>query len=292
MNNNKVWYITGASQGFGLSLVRQLLAAGYRVAATSRDAAKLQKAVTTTANTSATPATEISGDSFLPIEVDLTDAESIRRSIEQTAAVFGTIDVVVNNAGYGMEGTVEELNLQKMRDIFEINVFATIEVTKYALPYMRQQRSGHFINIASVAGFVGAPGWSIYSATKSAVIAFSEVLALDVSELGIKVTVVGPSGFRTGFLTTGSLVSTESQIADYQAVTKARARYAAMDGQQEGDPEKAAALFIGLGEDPEPPLHLWLGSNAVNRAGEKIETMRSELERWKTLSESADFRPA
>ncbi|HEV3324441.1 MAG TPA: SDR family NAD(P)-dependent oxidoreductase [Puia sp.] len=278
MNTTKVWYVTGASRGLGLSLVKQLLAAGYRVAATSRSAGELRKA-----------AGVDDPGRLLPLEVDLTNAGAIRKSIEQTVAVFGAVDVIVNNAGYGMEGTVEELDEQKMRAIFEINVFATINVTRFALPYLRKQRSGHIINISSVAGFVGAPGWAIYSATKSAVIAFSEVLALDVGELGINVTVVGPSGFRTGFLTKDSLDSTESRIADYQAVARTQARYAAMNGKQDGDPEKAAALFIRLAENPAPPLHLWLGANAVDRAGEKIESMGQELEKWKELSVAADF---
>ncbi len=278
MNNNKIWYVTGASQGLGLILVKQLVAAGYRVAATSRSAAGLQQAVSPS-----------DPGNFLPLEVDLTDAEDIRRSIEKTVETFGTIDTVVNNAGYGMETTVEELDVEKMYAIFRINVFATVTVVKYALPYLRKQRSGHIINIASVAGFVGAPGWSIYSATKSAVIAFSDVLALDLEGLGIKVTVVAPSNFRTGFLTKDSLVSTESQITDYQAVARTQARYAAMDGKQPGDPEKAAALFIRLAEDPEPPLHLWLGANAFDRAGQKITALGVELQRWKDLSLAADF---
>jgi NAD(P)-dependent dehydrogenase (short-subunit alcohol dehydrogenase family) len=278
MNNNKIWYVTGASQGLGLSLVKQLLSAGYRVAATSRSVADLQKAV---------PMSDASH--FLPLGVDLTNADKIRESIEQTVAVFGGIDVVVNNAGYGMVGTLEELEEKKMRAIFEINVFATINVVRYALPYLRKQRSGHIINMASVAGFVGAPGWSVYSATKAAVIGFSEVLALDVQDLGIKVTVVGPSGFRTGFLTKNSLDSVESRIPEYQAVTRTQARYAAMDGKQDGDPEKAAALFIRLTQDPEPPLHLWLGANAFERAGEKITSMETELKKWKDLSFAADF---
>jgi NAD(P)-dependent dehydrogenase (short-subunit alcohol dehydrogenase family) len=278
MNTSKVWYVTGASRGLGLSLVKRLLADGYRVAATSRSGRDLQEAA------------GVSDPSrLLALEVDLTSADAIRRSMEQTVATFGTVDVIVNNAGYGMEGTVEELDEKQMRAIFEINVFATINVTKYALPYLRRQRSGHIINLSSVAGFVGAPGWSIYSATKSAVLAFSEVLALDLRELGIKVTVVGPSGFRTGFLTNDSLVSTESQIADYQAVASTQARYAAMNGKQDGDPEKAAALFIQIAENPEPPLHLWLGANALDRAGEKIESMRQELIKWKDLSVAADF---
>ncbi len=279
MSTTKVWYVTGASQGLGLSLVIQLLAAGYHVAATSRSASDLQKAVGLT-----------DPGRFLPLNVDLTSAEDIRHSIEQTIATFGTVNVIVNNAGYGMEGTVEELEEKKMLAIFQINVFATINVIRYSLPYLRKQRSGHIINISSVAGFVGAPGWSIYSATKSAVIAFSEVLALDLQELGIKVTVVGPSGFRTGFLTKDSLVSTETRISDYQSVAKTQARYAGMNGKQDGDPEKAAAIFIQLAENPAPPLHLWLGANAVDRAGEKIKSLDQELKKWKDLSVSADFK--
>ncbi|MDO6429579.1 SDR family NAD(P)-dependent oxidoreductase [Flavitalea sp. BT771] len=278
MSNNKVWYVTGASQGLGLSLVKQLLAAGYRVAATSRSATGLQKSAGTTRP-----------DQFLPLGVDLTSPDSIRNSIEQTIAAFGAVDVVVNNAGYGMEGTVEEMEEEEVRAIFEINVLATINVTKYVLPYLRKQRSGHIINISSVAGFAGAPGWSIYSATKSAVIAFSEVLALDVQELGIKVTVIGPSGFRTGFLTKNSLVSVESQIADYQSVTSTHLRYAASDGKQDGDPEKAAAVFIRIAESPDPPLHLWLGANAFDRASEKIASLGEEIKKWKDLSLSAEF---
>lgn len=278
MSSNKVWYVTGASRGLGLTLVKQLLSAGYHVAATSRSAASLQNAVG--------PAQP---SQFLPLEVDLTSPGAIRHSIEQTVSTFGAIDVIVNNAGYGMEGTIEELEEEKVRAIFDINILATIYVTKYALPWLRKQRSGHIINISSVAGFVGAPGWSVYSATKSAVIAFSEVLALDVRGLGIKVTVVGPSGFRTGFLTRNSLVSVESRISDYQSVTQTHLRYAAMDGKQDGDPEKAAALFIRLAENPEPPLHLWLGANAFDRASEKIEFMRKEIQQWKDLSLSADY---
>jgi NAD(P)-dependent dehydrogenase (short-subunit alcohol dehydrogenase family) len=278
MKSTKVWYVTGASRGLGLSLVKKLLSEGYRVAATSRSTSEMQKAVG-------------SNDSlrFLPLEVDLTNPDTIHESIDQTVAAFGTIDVIVNNAGYGMEGTVEELDEKDMHAIFGVNVFASISVIKYALPYLRRQRSGRIINISSVAGFVGAPGWSIYSATKSALIAFSEVLALDIQELGIKVTVVGPSGFRTGFLSKESLVTTESRISDYQTVSKTRTRYAAMNGNQDGDPEKAAALFIQLAENPEPPLHLWLGTNAIDRASEKIESMAQELKKWKNLSVSADF---
>jgi len=154
---------------------------------------------------------------------------------------------------------------------------------------MRKQRSGYIINMGSVAGFVGAPGWSVYSATKAAVAAFSEVLALDLKEFGIHVTVAEPSGFRTGFLTKESLAVKESKIDGYQAVKDAQNRYLEADGQQPGDPEKAAAIFIELAESEEPPLHLYLGRDAYNRASGKLAALTAELEEWKSASVSADY---
>ena len=193
MSISKVWYVTGASQGLGLILVKKLLLAGYRVAATSRNASALREAVGLN-----------DALNFLPLTADLNKPESIDDSIRQTLTVFGSIDVVVNNAGYGMAGTVEEITEDDIRKIFEVNVLAVIGVVKAVLPVMRKQRSGYIINMGSVAGFVGAPGWSVYSATKAAIAAFSEVLSLDVKEFGIKITVVEPSGFRNGFLTKDS----------------------------------------------------------------------------------------
>src|SRR5580693_7257954 len=207
MNTSKVWYVTGASQGLGLTLVKKLFEYGYRVAASSRDVHTLNQAVGL-----------IDKDRFLPLAVDLNNLDCIDDSIQQTLSTFGRIDVVVNNAGYGMAGTIEETTEQDIRNIFNVNLMATINVVKSVLPIMRRQRSGYIINIGSVAGFVGAPGWSIYSATKAAVAAFSEVIALDVKEFGIKVTVVEPSGFRTGFLTKNSLALITTKIEGYEAV--------------------------------------------------------------------------
>ena len=226
MNSSKVWYVTGASQGLGLILVKKLLDKGYRVAAGSRDVKTLSEAVGLTDK-----------ELFLPLAVDLNNQDRIDESIQQTLATFGRIDVVVNNAGYGMAGTIEEIAEQDIRNIFNVNVFATINVVKSVLPVMRSQRSGYIINIGSVAGFVGAPGWSVYSATKAAVAAFSEVIALDVKEFGIKVTIVEPSGFRTGFLTKDSLAYTESKIDGYRAVKDTQERYLAANGKQPGDPD-------------------------------------------------------
>jgi NAD(P)-dependent dehydrogenase (short-subunit alcohol dehydrogenase family) len=279
MNTSKVWYITGASQGLGLTLVKKLLDSGYRVAATSRNAQALKTAVGV-----------IDAESFLPLTVDLNNVDCIDESIQQTLTTFGRIDVVVNNAGYGMAGTVEEITEQDIRKIFDVNVLATINVVKTVLPVMRQQRSGYIINIGSVAGFVGAPGWTVYSATKAAIAAFSEVLALDVKEFGIKVTVAEPSGFRTGFLTKDSLAFTESKIDGYQAVKDTQERYLAANGKQPGDPERASAIFMQLAESEQPPLHLYLGQDAYNRALGKLAAMNEELEEWKSITISADYR--
>lgn len=188
-----------------------------------------------------------------------------------------------------MAGTVEEINGQDISKIFDINVLAIISVVKAVLPAMRKQSSGHIINIGSVAGFAGAPGWSVYSATKAAIAAFSEGLALDVKEFGIKVTVVEPSGFRTGFLTKDSLAYTESKIDGYHAVKDAQQRYLASDGKQTGDPDKASAIFIALAESEHPPLHLYLGQDAYNRASARLVAMAKELENWKSTTLSADY---
>ena len=278
MNTSKVWYVTGASQGLGLILVKKLLENGYRVAASSRDVHTLSQAVGL-----------IDKDRFLPLAVDLNNLDCIDESIQKTLATFGRIDVVVNNAGYGMTGTIEEIEEQDIRNIFNVNLLATIDVVKSVLPVMRSQKSGYIINIGSVAGFVGAPGWSVYSATKAAVAAFTEVIALDVKEFGIRVTVAEPSGFRTGFLSKNSLAYAESKLDGYQAVKDIQERYLANNGQQPGDPEKASEILIELAEKENPPIHLYLGRDAYNRASAKLATMTAELEEWKSTTISADF---
>jgi short-subunit dehydrogenase len=279
MNTQKVWYVTGASRGLGLTLVKKLLAHGYRVAATSRNAQALKSAVGV-----------IDSARFLPLAVDLNNSDCIDESIRQTLAAFARIDVLVNNAGYGMTGVVEETEERSVRDIFGVNVLAAIEVVKRVLPVMREQGSGHIINIGSVAGVAGAPGWAIYSATKAAIAAFSEVLAMDVREFGINVTVVEPSGFRTDFLSENSLAYTESKIDGYVAVKQTQDQYLAANGQQPGDPEKASEILMDLTESPMPPIHLYLGGDAYNRVSEKLKAMTAELKQWKDVSVSADFK--
>lgn len=261
----------------GLSLVKQLLEAGQNVAATSRNIDELIKAVGP------------SGASFLPLSVDLTDDESVANALEKTNAQFGSIDVIINNAGYGIGGSIEELTDDETRLSFDVNVFATLNVIRKALPYLREQKSGHIINISSIAGIAPGTGWSIYAATKYAVIGLSEVLADDVKSFGIKVTVVAPGAFRTSFLTPESLVMTSNPIQEYQAVRDSHAKYLNMDGNQAGDPEKAAAAMIQIVTENDPPLYLLLGKDAFERAFKKMEVLTSEYEKWESLTKSTGF---
>ncbi len=280
METKKVWLVTGASKGLGLVLINKLLASGYSVAATSRNIEVLQEAVIVNTATKG---------NFLPLEVDLVDEKSVENAIQKTHETFGRLDVIVNNAGYGIGGTLEELTQEEILQSFNINVFGTVNVIQKAMPYLRAQRSGYFINISSIAGFAPAIGWSIYSAAKHAIVGLSEVLAEDVKSLGIKVTVVAPGAFRTQFLSEDSLVMSKNKIDDYKEVQESHARYKAMNGTQLGDPEKAAEVFINLAEDENPPVRLYLGSDSYKRASNKMETLASDMEKWKSVSFSTDF---
>jgi len=273
----KTWFVTGASKGLGLALVKQLLEAGQKVAATSRNSNDLTKAVTTT------------NSNFLPLQTNLADDTSVKEAITKTVAAFGTIDVLINNAGYGIGGSLEELSDTEVRTSFDVNVFGTINTIRHTLPYMRQQRSGHIINISSIAGFAAAVGWAPYAATKFAIMGLTEVLAADVKPFGINATVVAPGAFRTSFLTDDSLALPENPITEYQDIRASHERYKGFDGQQAGDPEKAAAVMIEVGFNPNPPVHLFLGTDAYQRALTKIETLTAEIESLKDVSASTDY---
>jgi len=277
MQDKKVWFITGASKGLGLSLVKKLLNEGYRVAATSRNKNKLTEAVAVDSNL------------FMPLEVDLSDDQSIGEAIKTTINTFGEINVVVNNAGYGIGGTIEELSSEEIMKSFDVNVFAAFKVIKSVMPYLRDPLSGHIINISSIAGFAAATGWSVYAATKFAVVGFSEVLADDVKEFGIHVTVVEPGAFRTNFLNEASLTIAKHPIEDYTSVRATHAKYLSMDGIQLGDPDKAATVFIKIAESPNPPVRLFMGSDAYERAVQKVEILQNDLTNWKEVSALTDF---
>lgn len=274
MDISKVWYITGASKGIGRSLTEQLLLKGYKVAATSRQISSL-------------PA--IASENFLPLEVDLKDEKSIAVSMEKTNTVFGRIDVIVNNAGYGIGGAVEELSEKEISDNFNINFFAVVKVIQQALPYFRSRHSGHIINISSIAGFAPGPGWSIYCAAKFAVTGLSEALANDLKPLGINVTAILPGWFRTNFAKQNSIAFSKKQIEDYSFLRTAHQKMNEIDGRQPGDPDKVAGTFIELVNSQNPPTLLFLGSDAYKRATEKIAQLSQQIEEWEDLSVSTDF---
>lgn len=278
MSNNKIWFVTGASKGLGLSLVKQLLQQGYKVAATSRSLSDLQKAVP-------------QQDAFLPLSVDLTSGDSVRTAIDKTVAYFGGIDIVVNNAGYGLVGALEELSDEEARENFNVNVFGTLHVIREVMPHLRKQRSGHIFNIASIGGFFGNfPGWGIYCATKFAVVGLTEALSAEVKDFGVKVTVVEPGYFRTEFLAAGSIATPKQPIAEYTAVRESQdVHQHSMNGNQAGDPEKAVAAIINIADEDNPPLHLFLGKDAYQMAYDKIAAVETDLETWKQVTVSTSF---
>ncbi|MVN91643.1 SDR family NAD(P)-dependent oxidoreductase [Mucilaginibacter aquatilis] len=277
MKTNKVWFITGASKGFGLSLVKQLLAQGQPVAATSRNIDDLKQAVGSNSSL------------FLPLQVELANEESVKNAIVETHNTFGRIDVVVNNAGYGIGGSIEELTDEETRHSFDVNVFGTLNVIRKVMPYLREQKSGHIINLSSIAGIAPGMGWAVYAAAKFSVIGLSEVLWQDVKDFGINVTVVAPGAFRTSFLTPESLVLAKNPIDEYTAVRDVHARYLQMDGKQAGDPEKGAKALIDLAYEEHPPLYLLLGSDAYDRAMSKLEQLEKEFRLNEELSKSMAY---
>jgi NAD(P)-dependent dehydrogenase (short-subunit alcohol dehydrogenase family) len=276
--SNKVWFVTGTSQGLGAELVRQILARGDSVAATSRDAAKL--------------AHLFPGDfagRLLPLSLDLGNAASISDAVGQTLARFGRIDVLVNNAGYGLLGAVEEGSDDDVSKMFEVNVHGLLRVTREILPHLRKQRSGHVVNLSSMSGLTGIAGFGLYCASKFAVEGLSEALAQELAPLGIRVTIVEPGPFRTEFLS-GSLDVSRRIIEDYAATSgKARADRAGRIGRQPGDPVKGAHAIIQAVTSSNPPLHLVLGAVAMERVEAKLTTLRNDMETWKELSLSTGF---
>ena len=279
MDTKKVWFVTGASKGLGLALVKKLLAEGYPVAATSRNISELQKAVDEDSAT------------FLPLEVDLTDEISVENAVSKTVGKFGKLDVVVNNAGYGQMGTLEEVTDLESRENFDTNVFGSLNVIRKVMPQLRDQKSGSIINIASIGGLAGDfAGWGIYCATKFAVVGFTEALAAEIKEFGVNATVVYPGYFRTDFLKGGSLRASKTEIESYTVARDIQATHQKdIDGNQPGSPEKAASALIELAKMESPPVHLALGSDAFRIAGEKLTALQNEFSANKSLSVSTDF---
>jgi NAD(P)-dependent dehydrogenase (short-subunit alcohol dehydrogenase family) len=271
---NKIWFVTGASKGFGLALVKLLLSSGHKVAATSRNVQELEKQVGETSQ------------NFLPMKVDIGSDQDVKRALKQAVETLGGLDVVVNNAGYAIYGSLEELSDQEFRQSVEVNLLGTVNTIRNAMPYLRKQRAGHIINFSSIGGYRGYGSDGAYSSVKFAMIGLSESLAEEVKHLGVKVTVVAPGFFRTSFLEKLNIAS--NKIAEYNTANM-EAWMHKMDGKQQGDPSKLVKILVEITEKENPPVHLILGPDAYEIKVEKAKADAEELEAWKSLTFSTNI---
>ncbi|CAF0881325.1 unnamed protein product [Rotaria sordida] len=272
----QVWFITGCSTGFGRQLAREALKSGYSVAVTSRNTNDVKDIV------------EAYPDTAIAIKLDVTNEAEIKSATEEAIQRFGQIDVLVNNAGIGYFGAIEESEQAEIRRMFEINFFGLANMTNAVLPIMRKQRSGHVVNIASVGGLVGFPGVGFYNATKFAVDGFSESLSKETAHLGIKVTIINPSGFRTDWAGR-SANNSKIVIDDYAPSAHANKNtIRGYSGNQPGDPELAAKAIVKAVESENPPLHLLLGVGALKGTLKKMEELKKDIDTWEAITIGAD----
>jgi len=275
--SSRVWFITGASTGFGRLLAEEVLKRGEHVIATARDqsrVADLERQYPETART---------------IALDVTKPAEIASVAKQAIAAFGHVDVLVNNAGYGVTGAIEEVSEDEFEPMFQTNIYGLIRTTRAFLPYFRQQRSGYIINLSSIGGLVGGAGWGFYHTTKFAVEGFSEALAAEMKPLGVHVTIVEPGPFRTDFLGRSGKLA-EVEIPEYAATAgKAREYLRTQAGRQPGDPQKAVEAILAVVNSPEPPLHLILGKAALARFRDKLSQWQKEIAVWESTTVNADF---
>jgi NAD(P)-dependent dehydrogenase (short-subunit alcohol dehydrogenase family) len=272
---SKVWLITGSSRGLGRALAQAVVAAGHHLVATARKPEELRDLVA------------LAADRVRAVALDVTDAAAAREAVATATSAFGRLDVVVNNAGYANVGPIEDLPEDDFRAQVETNFFGVVNVTRAALPVLRAQRDGHIIQISSIGGRSGSPGLSAYQASKWAVGGFSEVLAIEVRPLGIRVTIVEPGGIRTDWA--GSSMHVHDVRPEYQPVIVPFAQFRQQPELSRGDPAKLAQAILRVSEEKDPPLHLLLGSDAAFLAGAVLERRRAEDARWKPLSLSTDF---
>ncbi len=271
---SKVWFITGSSRGLGRSLTAAVLAGGDLVAATARNPEQLKDLVA-----------QYPGNIY-PLELDVTNPEQVAAAVENTIKKFGRIDVLVNNAGMGIIGAAEAYTEEQVRSQLETNLYAPIAITRAVLPYMRKQGSGRILQISSVGGRVGNPGLTIYQAAKFGLGGFTEALAKEVKPLGILVTSVEPGGLRTDLL--GAMDSAPA-IEGYEKTVGIRVEmFKSGNFIPMGDPDKAAKVLIALADNPEPPLHLVLGSEAINMVKQAIVLQDEEMEKWLPVTISTD----
>ncbi|MEU4540470.1 SDR family NAD(P)-dependent oxidoreductase [Streptosporangium sp. NPDC023825] len=272
------WFVTGASRGLGLELVRQLLERGDNVAATTRSTERLAEALG-----------GVNTERLLALSVDLADETAVAEAVRRTTGRFGGLDVVVNNAGYGFLASVEETTDAEARQMFDVQIFGLWNVLRAVLPIFRTRGSGHILNISSVLGLVAVPGWGLYCAGKFALEGLSEALAGEVAEFGVKVTVVEPGYFRTSFLTSDSLALPASTTEGYESIREMTRNHLELQGSQLGDPVKGAAAIISLAVSGDGPLRRLLGSDAYSYAAGKVEALKADIEAGRELAHTTDF---
>ena len=275
-----VWLITGCSTGFGRELARAVLDRGFRAVVTARNLSAVADLVAGREHQA------------IAVKLDVTSKEEVAEAVDRAQQSFGGIDVLVNNAGIGYFGSIEESDEAEVRRMFEINFWGLAEMTRAALPGMRHRRRGHIVNVSSIGGLRAFPGVGYYNATKFAVVGFSEALAQEVAPLGIKVTIVEPSGFRTDWAGR-SANEAPATIADYAGTAQRNWKaIRSSSGRQPGDPARAAQAIIAAVMASDPPLHLLLGKAALKGARIKIEMMEKDFSAWKDVTEGADFPEA
>ena len=275
--NPSTWFITGCATGFGRELTRVVLASGYRVAVTAPNPQQIEDLVAG------------HEDRALALRLDVTDSAQVAEAVRRAEEHFGGIDVLVNNAGIGYFAAVEESDQKELHRMLDINFFGLAKMTHAVLPGMRKRRRGHIINLSSIAGLAAFPSLGYYCASKFAVEGLSECLAMEVRPLGIKVTLVEPSGFRTDWAGR-SAHEVSVEIADYAATAGAvRRELREVSGKQPGDPIRAANAIIKAVESPNPPLHLLLGKDALRMAREKLNALRRDFDAWEETTVEADF---
>ncbi|MBB5061124.1 NAD(P)-dependent dehydrogenase (short-subunit alcohol dehydrogenase family) [Granulicella aggregans] len=273
---SKVWLITGSSKGLGLAITRAALEKGDKVVATAQQVDQLTELATQLGNQVAVET------------LDVRDCAAAEKAIASAVERFGRIDVLVNNAGYGTIGSLEDTSIDDFRSQIETNLMGTVYTSRAAIPFMRKQGGGHIIQFSSVGGRIGALGRTAYSAAKWGVEGFSEALAKEVGPLGIKVTIIEPGGFRTDFAASSTAVA--AVRAEYQPTIGAAARFQAeYHGKQPGDPARAAKVLIELSEMAHPPLRLTLGSDALKAVSESDQERLAAIETWRELSISTDY---
>lgn len=282
MSEKKVWFITGTSAGIGRELAETALEKGYKVVATARKPEVLKDLA------------EKYPETVLTLKLDVTNKTDVTEAINKTVEKFGRIDVVVNNAGYGLIGAVEEPSDEQIRQQFETNVFGVLNVTREVLPTLREQKSGHIINVSSGLGFFAFPSYGYYSATKFAVQGLSEALAQETAHLGIKVTIAEPGGTKTDFIK--GVAQPENVLPEaYPTTTNLFELFtntSNSEGLQLSDPRRLAEVLIEIAETENPPLHLPLGEDSYNGIQAQLDKISKEIAEWREKSVATGYRTA